>query len=152
MTHEQYVRKEQMISIAINGALSLVFFLIVFGQASVIPLWGVGNWVFDFLLQSFMIALMGTLVSGMLTMRRLRAGTLQPAPWQSRLPSSLVGRALVLSVAAALLGTAAITAAVWASGLAELSWTPALVLKVLYGLILAAIVTPIGLRSALARP
>lgn len=150
MNHDKYVRTETLISMAINGVLSLVFFLIVFGQVDPVPMWGVGNWVFDFLPQSFMIALMGTLVPGALTAKRLRAGALQPSPQPSRLPSSLAFRALMLAVAAALVGTAIVAAIVAMAGITALAWTPALVLKVLYGIVLAALVTPIGLRAALA--
>jgi hypothetical protein len=151
MSHDAYIRRETLISMAINGVFSLTFFLIVFGQAATVPLWGVGNWVFDMLPQSFMITLMSTLVPGAFTAKRLRAGVLQPSSQQSRLPRSLALRAVLLSVAAALLGTAVVAALAWASGLAALDWLPALILKVLYGIFLAAAVTPIGLRGALAR-
>lgn len=151
MTHVAYIRKETLISMVLNGVFSLTFFLIVFGQAATIPLWGVGNWVFDMLPQSFMITLMSTLVPGALTAKRLRAGVLHPSSQQSRLPRSLALRAVLLSVAAALLGTTVVAALAWASGLTALDWLPALILKVLYGIVLAAVVTPIGLRGALAR-
>lgn len=150
MNHNTYVRTETLISMAINGVLSLVFFLIVFSKVDIVPMWGAGNWVFDFLPQSFMIALMGTLVPGALTAKRLRAGALQPLPQPSRLPHSLALRALVLAVAAALAGTAIVAAIIALAGVTALAWTPALVLKVVYGVVLAAVVTPMGLRSALA--
>lgn len=151
MTHDAYIRRETFVSMAINGVLSLVFFLIVFGRASVIPVWGVGNWVFDYLPQSFMIALMSTLVPGALTGKRLRAGALQPSSNTSRLPRSLPLRALLLAIVAAPVGAALVASIAWASGVDALAWTPALAVKVIYGVMLAAIVTPIGLRSALAR-
>lgn len=152
MTHDAYIRKETLISMAINGVFSLTFFLIVFGQAATIPLWGVGNWVFDMLPQSFMITLMSTLVPGALTAKRLKAGALQPSSQTSRLPRSLVLRALLLAISASLVGTALVAAIALVSSIEVLDWLPALILKVSYGVILAAVVTPIGLRSALARP
>lgn len=95
MTQGAYIRKETLVSMAINGVLSAVFFLLVFGTAQTVLVWGAGNWVFDFLPQSFMITLMGTLVPGALTARRLKAGEIQPGGHASRLPQSLVLRALM---------------------------------------------------------
>ncbi len=152
MTHDVYIRRETLVSMAINGVLSLVFFLIVFGRASDIPLWGVGNWVFDYLPQGFMITLMSTLVPGALTAKRLKVGALQPSSQKSRLPRSLVLRALLLSIIAAPVGAALIATIALASGVEVLDWMPALLIKVIYGAILGAVVTPSGLRSALARP
>lgn len=149
MTHEAYLRKETLISMLINGVLSLAFFLLVFGRSVSIPVWGLGNWVFDYLPQSFMITLMSTLVPGALTAKRVKSGTLQPAPYNSRLPHSVVPRALVLAVITAPLGTIMIALASRLTGLEVINWTPALILKVVYGVVLGAVVTPIGLRAAL---
>ena len=149
--HKAYICRETLVSMAINGVFSLVFFLIVFGRLHSIELWGMGNWVFDCLPQSFMITLMSTLIPGALTAKRLRAGELQPLSQKSRLPRALVLRALLLSVGAALIGTGMVAGIALASGATVLDYIPALILKVLYGMSLAALVTPIGLRSALGR-
>lgn len=150
MNHAEYVRKETILSMAINGVLSAGFFLLVFGRASPVPLWGVGNWTFDFLPQSFMIALMSTLVPGAITRKRLRDGVLKPSGIRPRLPSSLIARALVLGVGAAAVGTASVAAVAAVLGGEEMVWGAAFALKVVYGIALAAIVTPPGLRTALA--
>ena len=150
MSHDAYIRRETMIAIVINSLLSLVFFLIVFGRPDSVVMWGMGQWVFDFLPQSFMVALMSTLVPGALTAKKLRDGVLTPLDTPSRLPRSLPVRALMLAIIAALGGAAIVAAAMWASGLTSLGWTTALVLKVAYGATLGAIIAPIGLRSALA--
>jgi hypothetical protein len=150
MTHEAYIRKETMVSMVINGVLSAVFFLLVFGMATSVPAWGVGNWVFDFLPQSFMITLMSTLVPGALTAKRLKAGEIQPGSYNSRLPRSLVMRALLLAVLAAAIGTGLVAAIITLTGVNELALLPAFGVKVIYGIALGAIVTPIGLRAALS--
>lgn len=150
MSHTDYIRKETLISMAINGALSAAFFLLVFEWQSPVPLWGLGNWVFDFAPQSFMIALMSVLVPGAITKKRLGAGMVRPSGARTRLPQSLVLRALLFAVAAALVGTGLIAAIAALAGIAELAWGAAFVLKVVYGIVLAAIITPIGLRAALA--
>lgn len=151
MLHDAYIRKETLISMLINGVLSLVFFLIVFDRSATLPVWGFGNWVFDYLPQSFMIALMSTLVPGALTAKRLKSGTLKPAPYNSRLPSSIVARAIVMAVFTAPLGTVVIALATRLAGLEAIGWMYALALKVMYGAGLGAIITPIGLRAALRR-
>lgn len=151
MTHDAYIRRETMIAIVINGVLSLVFFLIVFGQTDSVEVWGMGQWVFDFLPQSYMVALMSTLVPGALTAKKLRDGVLTPSDTPSRLPRSLPVRALMLALIAAIAGTAIVAVILWATGMSALNWTVALVLKVAYGATLGAIIAPIGLRSALAK-
>lgn len=151
MTHEAYIRKETLISMVINGVLSAVFFLVVFGTAPSVPTWGVGNWVFDFLPQSFMIALMSTLVPGALTAKRLKAGVVEPIGQTSRWPRSLLLRALLLAVLAAVIGTGLVAGVAALTEISELVLIPALSLKVLYGIALGAVVTPIGLRAALSR-
>lgn len=151
MDQNAYIRKETKVSMVINGVLSAVFFLLVFGQEAIIPVWGVGNWVFDFLPQSFMITLMSTLVPGALTGKRLKAGVVQSSTQSSRLPRSLLLRALLLAVLAAAIGTLLVAAIAGLTGIHSLEWLPALVVKVIYGIFLGALVTPIGLRAALSQ-
>lgn len=151
MTHDAYIRQETLISVVINGVLSAVFFLLVFGLADSVAVWGVGNWVFDFLPQSFMITLMSTLVPGALTAKRLKAGILEPGSFATRLPRSLLLRALLLAVLAAAIGTALVAGLAALTGINELGLVPGLGIKVAYGIALGSVVTPIGLRAALSR-
>lgn len=101
--------------------------------------------MFDFLPQSFMIALMGTLVPGVLTRRKLQAGVVAALPGTTRLPRNLVVRALSLAVASAAL----VVAVTFATQQESLAFAVALTLKVAYGALLAALITPLGLRAAL---
>jgi hypothetical protein len=39
----RYIRRETLVSIAINTTLSLVFFAAVFGFGGAVPVWGVGH-------------------------------------------------------------------------------------------------------------
>lgn len=66
--------RETLISMVINGALSLIFFLIMFDVRAVVPLNLLGP---DFLPQSFMVSLMGSLVPGLL-MRKRYGGAARP--------------------------------------------------------------------------
>ncbi|HUD94686.1 hypothetical protein [Sphingobium sp.] len=149
---DAYVRRETAISIAINAALSLAFFLAIFGLDRPIPPWGVGGWVFDFMPQGFMIALMSVLVPGIIAGRKLRSGRLVATPSSSLLPRHLVARAILLAITSALAGSALVATFVWIGGVQMLTPLAALLFKVGYGAGLAAIITPPSLRTALSAP
>ena len=150
MDHTTYIRRETGVSIVINSALSALFFWLVFAGVDPVPVWGMGNWVFDFVPQSFMIALMSTLVPGALTAKAIRAGKIRGHGKANWLPGNLPGRAVVLAALSALGGASSIALLARASGVTEITWATALGLKVAYGAMLAIIVTPPGLRRALA--
>ncbi len=146
---DAYVRRETLASILINTVLSLAFFLLVFGKAASVPARGLHGLAVDFIPQSFMIALMSTLVPGALTLRRVRAGTLPRSSRPSRLPAGLVPRALLVAVLSVLVGAGTAGSVVWFAAPEAIAWLPALLLKLAYGGLLAAITTPPGLRAAL---
>lgn len=149
ITAARHIRRETLVSVIINVALSFLFFLLVFGWQQPVAVWGVGKLVFDFLPQSFMIALMGTLVPGALTAAKLRKGGVERLPGKSRLPASLVLRALLLAALSMIAGTALVALLLRASGVEQMAWPAALALKLVYGGLLALLVTPIGLAAAL---
>jgi hypothetical protein len=150
LTPEQrsYVRKESAISVAINAALSAVFAFIVFGGPAYAT---VEDIAFDAFPQSFMIALMSTLVPTAITRQRLRAGTVQPlAGGAGFLPNNLILRALIVAAGAALVGGAlhwlllpSLAPPLWA-------FAAVLIYKVAYGALLATAIAPFILRRALA--
>ena len=150
MDHKAYIKRETAVSIVINSVLSALFFWLVFRGVDPVPAWGMGNWVFDFLPQSFMIAFMSTLLPGALTGKAIRAGKILANGAGNFLPANLFLRALVLALMSALGGTAIIALGATVTGTTELSPMMASGLKVAYGAILAIIVTPPGLRRALA--
>ena len=147
---DAYVRKETRISMAINAMLSLLIFLVVFGLHQPVESWGLGRWVFDFLPQSFMIALMSVLIPGAIAHKKLKKGVLAPGPHSTILPRNLLVRGLVLAGASAGIGTALVAGLVWLTGMEIIAPIPALLFKSTYGAILALIVTPPALRAALA--
>ncbi len=136
MTPTGIVRRETGISIVINTILSIAFFLGVFGLARPAPLAALGP---DFLPQSFMVALMGCLVPGVLVRRRLR-GPLR----------DVVVRALVIAAAALVVAGGGAWALCLAFAPAALPPAAALAVKALFGAALAAVTTPIAVRAALA--
>lgn len=151
-----WLKRETAVSIVINTALSAGFFFLAFGGQDPVQLWGAGQWIFDFLPQSFMIALMSSLVPGALARRARKDGKLAYDPGAggamiARLPDRLITHALVMAVVAAALGTALMAAVFLAIGLDALPKMSALLLKMAYGAIEAIIVTPIGLRRIISR-
>jgi len=151
MNTTTYIRRETLVSIVINTVLSLAFFVAVFGRGGAVPVWGVGHYVFDFGPQAFMIALMATLVPGALAARALRAGRVVPWVGRSRLPGSLLLRALLLAGLSATLAVTGAGVALRALGAVALPYAPALAVKLVFAVVLATIVTPAGLRAALSR-
>jgi hypothetical protein len=137
MNPRRVVARETALSVAINGLLSLLFFLAVFGTARPVawPALAV-----DGLPQSFMVALMGSLVPGLIVGARL-----------GRARGPIVRRALLFAAAALLLlggggwlllhGRAGTVAA-----------GTALAAKVAYGAALGAIVTPAALSRLFKDP
>lgn len=148
----RYVRRETMISVVINVALSAVFFLLAFGRLDPVPVWGLGKYAFDFIPQSLMIALMSAVVPGILAIRRRKAGLVERVEERSRLPRRLLHRALLVGLLAVVLGAGLAALVLAAAGVETISWTPALAIKLVYGGVLAAFVTPPTLRAALQQP
>lgn len=156
MTHTAYIRRETLISMVINSVLTLLFFLLLFGGMAHVPLWGMGHWAFDFIPQSLMIALMSTLVPGLLTRRAVASGRIIANGPSSRLPANAFARAVLVASAV----TVAVVALVVVAHLAAtasgqgtpitIPFAAALATKLAYAAVLAAAVTPLGLRAALA--
>lgn len=140
-----YLAKETRISMVINAVLSLAFFLLLIGLPAAVPVPANGGYAFDFVPQSFMIALMSALVPGFITAARVRGGTIAGQPEGG---GAIVLRSVLTAIAAGLVG-AGIAGALLASGIATLPLVPALAAKILYGIVLALVVTPIGLARAL---
>ncbi|TRW16796.1 hypothetical protein [Glacieibacterium frigidum] len=148
ITAADHIRRETLISIAINGVLSLVFTAIFFAPFADIAVPGLA---FDFVPQSFAITLMSVLVPGFLTRRKLSAGGVAPLGGRSVLPRSFVLRALLLAVIAAGVGYVLGLAFDAVVGVPTLAWGTGAAIKIAYGVLLAAVVTPIGLRAELRR-
>ena len=151
MTAAQHIARQTALSIVINMALSTLFFLLLFGGQEFVAVWGVRGLAADFVPQSFMITLMSVLMPGLATERKLRAGQVAPFAHGTRLPRHAGLRALVLAVPTALAGGALMAALLSLAGVDGIAWAPALGFKIAYGGLLGSIVTPIGLRGALAR-
>ncbi|HWU02299.1 MAG TPA: hypothetical protein VN222_06125 [Novosphingobium sp.] len=145
-----YIRRETLVSIAINTTLTALFFAVVFGFVRPVPVWGAGHYVLDFGPQAFMIALMATLVPGTLARKARRSGKVARWPVAPALPQGLWARALLLAVGASCLAMAGVGALMWLAGLSQLPVMPAFMAKLAFAVALAALITPAGLKAALA--
>ncbi|MXO88170.1 hypothetical protein [Alteraurantiacibacter aestuarii] len=144
-----YIARETVISAAINAAISAAFFLGVFGFGAAVPVWGIGNYAFDFLPQSFAVALFASLVPALLTKKAILAGKVTSALGHVASTGSLLTRAILLGLIIMVLGAGIWAAILWLSGIQILAPVPAFVLKVLYGGVLGALVTRSRIQAML---
>lgn len=147
---DMHIRREVAVSMAINTALSGVFFLVAFGFAGPVPVWGLGRFVFDFGPQAFAVAFMGTLVPCALSRKALRAGRVPSRPSSVRLPANLLLRALLLALPTAALSVAGAAVLCLALGVTQIAWGVALAIKLGFGAGLALVITSLALRATLA--
>ncbi|UUR09365.1 hypothetical protein [Sphingomonas glaciei] len=133
MNRHVIILRETMVSIVINMAITAGFFFALFGLSGPIDGAAYGK---DFLPQSFMVALMGALIPGLLVRRGSAA----------RIPPVVV-RAVLLALGALLIGFVC-----WwlFARVGSLQPVPALVIKLVYAAILSMIVTPISVGATLA--
>jgi hypothetical protein len=149
---DTYVARETAISVAINMVLSAAFFVALFHGRTPLAWWGADRLVIDFLPQTFMVTLMGALVPSLLTRRRVRSGAVAFGA-ANAMPSigSVIGRALLMAVIATLVFGGGAIAVVSLLDLTQISFAAALILKIVFGALLALIATPIALRMTLRR-
>jgi hypothetical protein len=149
--HRNYTAVEMAVSVVINGTLSLVFAWLIFGGRPAVGLWGLPGLALDFIPQSLMVALMSTIVPTLLTRARLRRGKLVGcAPGHSRLPQNLFVRALAITFASMVAGSAVAVLLLKLLASQPLPITAVYAIKVAYGGMLGAVVTGIALRRALS--
>lgn len=138
MKERAIIVRETVVSIVINVFISIGFFMAVFGLAAPVV---VGRMATDFLPQTFMVTLMGTLVPSLMLRRKRHAAT---------------GPILVRSVGLAVATTLIVGgAAFWlcsVNGDAMLPAWSALILRAAYGGLLAAVTTPIALIALFRSP
>lgn len=147
-SHRRYILVETLISVVINAVISIGFVWFAFGGQARVT---VAALIPDAIPQSFMIALMSTVVPTLLTRKRIRTGTIAAMSQNfPKLLRSLPVRALTAAVAATLAGLATHSVVLTTLAPDGLSFGATLAFKAIYGAMLAAIVTPPMLRIALS--
>jgi hypothetical protein len=146
--YRRYLATETAISVVINVALSAVFAWAMFAGRDAIAASGAKGFAVDFLPQTFMISLMSVVVPTLLTRKRLSAGRLSgvevsPPPWPlwMRAPLMAIAATLLLGGSAALLSLA-----LTPNGL---QFSALLPIKLVYGAVVAILMTPLGLVLAM---
>jgi hypothetical protein len=135
MNHNGIIVRETAISLLINLILSVVFFVVVFGLNSPVPLDALAP---DFFPQSFMVALMGSLVPALL-LRRKVGGAARP----------ILLRALIIALVAVVIAGGSAFLICQANGVKLLDPLHALAIKAVFGGALAVLTTPFAVRAAL---
>lgn len=148
--HRALVRRETAVSVAINVVLSGLFFAALFGLHGPVAVAGLGGLAADCVPQAFAIGLMGSLVPGLLTRRRLARGEVAAMPGERTLAVPV--RALLAAViAAAAFGGAALL--ILPLVLPDtIPSAAAAAIKLVFGGAVALAVTPSAVRSALRSP
>lgn len=134
------------ISAVINAAISAAVYWALFRGTAAVPVWGPGNFAFDFVPQGFMVALMGSLIPAVLLRRRRRQRAVA-GPSNAHLVANALGYAL----GAALLGGAITSLLLWALDIGSLPFLRGLAVKMGYAVLLSVIVTPAMLRGLFGR-
>jgi hypothetical protein len=142
-----YIARETLVSAAINAVLSTGFFIAVFGGVDPIPVWGRGNFAFDFIPQSCAVALMAALVPGLLGRAQLAKQNAPHVPAIGAVVRTAIAAGLTGLVAGA--GLAAL--GLLASGAETVPHGPAFAGKIIYGAALGALVTRLVLRRMFDR-
>jgi hypothetical protein len=146
----QYVVVETLISVAINTALSVGFVFLVFHGQSQIPPTGRRGSAADMAPQTFMVVLMSCFVPGLLTRRRLLAGTLS---WHEAKGNALLSKVWLAAAILALLATCLAVAVSWSILPyllpSEITFRSLAIGKALFGMLLGAIVTPWAIAGVL---
>lgn len=146
---DKYIRTETIFSTIGSTVVNILFFFLVFGLTGPIEVWGIGKYAFDFVPQSFMTALLCTWLPGFITRRRLASGVVTHLPGPSPRFASLILRGLFYGAVALGLGAGCVAAGLYLLGLNEVNWLGGFVFKLSFGAIVAAVVTPLGLRALL---
>lgn len=148
---EEHIRRETIISVILNMVIGAGAVTLIMGTQGPVPVGGPDGFILDLIPQSFMIALMITLIPGLITERKLAAGKVTHLRGTSRLPRRILPRALLMAVICG--GIAGVIALVVGrlAGDTMISWWLAFTIMVSAAALVALIVTPLGLKAGLVR-
>lgn len=143
-----YIRKETLISSIINALFSIAFFMALFRNSQQLILGDTSRLTMDFLPQAFFVGFFAALPASLLTIKRIKAGTVT-LDGKSRppLPQSLPLRIVIFTLGSLILfgGGAVLIFSLLVP--IKLSFVSALVMKAIYGILITLIITPLAIRS-----
>lgn len=140
------LKRERLVSTAINVALSAAFFLLVFGSRNrALSFAAPDAFALDFLAQGAAISVMAALVPSLLVRKTLRKGGVQHLPSTA----AIIGQAGKMLLGGLLI--AGIVAALCLMGpISSVGWTTALAIKLVFGGLLGFAVTHVALTRLFA--
>jgi hypothetical protein len=146
------VLRETSISTIPNAVVSAGFVWLIFGSTAKIPLWGMDGLAFDLVPTTFMLTLMTTIALTLLMRKRLRDGALVRPDAGGRplhLPRNPVLRGLVLGLGLLLIFVPVSVAALSAIWQGDWTFAQVLTFKIVYGVIVGWVATPLVVLAAL---
>ena len=150
--HGRYVIVETIVGMAINVVLSGVFTWLFFHGRPTIAFAGAHGYGVDFFPQAFAIALMSVVVPTLLTRKRLNNEKIKRLDGADWFPAKLFVRAPLIAVTATLV----LGGGLYVLGRDDLPQTATfstlLSIKLVYGAVVALLVTPMALIAALRDP
>ncbi len=145
----RFLAVEIVINAIASGILSAVFVWLMFGGVAQVPLWGMHGLAFDLVPTTFMITLMMTLGLTVFTRWRCATGRAPTCAGATRLPRRLFWRALLLAVVLTLILVPPGIIALGMLGPDPWRYGSVMLFKIIYGVLLAAAITPIIVLAAM---
>ena len=139
---------EAAISIVPNAVVSAFFVWLLFRGVDAIPLWGMKGVAFDLLPTTFMLTLMTAFALTLIVRARRRKG-LAAATGAARLPRHLVLRAVSLALLMCLLFVPASVGLLSLGWDGDWSYNRMMVFKIVYGVAVGLVATPLVVLAAL---
>jgi len=147
----KYIRTEIAVSIFMSCAMNVLMAFVIFGMPGSLPVWGAAGVATDVAPTAFMTALMSAGMPGLLTGRRLRNGALDPLTGRTRLlPGNAFVRAVILAIPSAAVMFALFAAVFAAASIEKLPFAALLAIKIVIGIAVPLVVTPLAVRDALS--
>lgn len=144
---QQVIRREMITSAVISAIISAFFVFAIFGGVPLISLWGMSGDALDFLPQTFMLSLMSSLIPALLLRRKLVRKKLQTVAGRTRqLSRYVVLRSLLLALFVTPVGSLMGIAVLYLLSGDSIAFYMLLINKIMYGAIIAALVSRQSLR------
>lgn len=147
--HRRFVTAETVLNSILSAILSAGFVWLIFGGRARVPTWGMDGVAFDFVPMTIAIAFMMTLGLTLYTRRRCATGKAPPLSGRARLPRLLPLRAALNAIGAALLLVPLAVGLLALTGRADYAFGEVMAMKIIYGTLVAAVVTPLIITEAL---
>ena len=147
-----YIKRETFIGAIVNGILVSSVFCLMFGVRAPVPVWGMGQFAFDFVPQTFIMVIACSLVASMMAKSAKLKGKIGTEGLRNGLPflpKNLFLRCLLIGVTASTIVSTVMAMIFWMVDATTLNWSIAFTLKASLAVIISAIATNIAITKAL---